>query len=270
MGMPSMDSHLVSVYLCAMAFCALTYQSFTDLGLSTLLTVGAAIQCFGYTCLRVKINRQKSVAGISGRTLTLQAMSIVFRLCSTTWLMGYIPVDKTGDWLYQVLDVATLLMILQILQCVYKTHKSSYQKEHDSFNVMIVLIVCVALAAMLHPDLNNRPVFDTFWTAALYIDVVAMLPQLSMMAKIGGQVEALTSHFVGATAARCVASLVFWYYGYVELAPLDGSGNLAGYGILVAHFIQVLLLGDFFYFYIRACIRDGCHPQLEIREVIEV
>jgi ER lumen protein retaining receptor len=257
------DANMLTAYLAAAAIGLLVIQSFEGLGLSTLITLGVGIQCFGYICLRLKIAQQKSVAGISGRSLILQALSICFRLSSTTWLKGYIPVDGTGDWLYQCLDVITLLMILQILHCIFKTHRPSYQEEHDNFNVQVVALSCFVVASLVHPDLNNRPVFDTLWTTALYIDVVSMLPQLSMMSNLG-KTESLTCHYVGAIAISRVISLMFWYYGYVEVAPLDGSFNLAGWGILVAHLVQVLLFCDFLFYYIRACVRTGCHPRLDL------
>merc|ERR1719240_844468 len=248
----------VMLYLTAFALGVLVCQSFHDLGLSTCITLGVAIQCFAYTCLRLKISQQKSVAGISAQTLILQALSCALRLCSTTWLQGYIPVDGTGDWLYQCLDVAALLIVVNILYCFFKSHRSTYQEEHDSsFKVEIIALACFVVAVFVHPDLNNRPVFDTLWATALYIDVVAMLPQLAMMSKIKGEIEALTSHFVGGTALSRLVSLFFWYHGFVELAPLDGSFNLAGWAIILAHVLQVLLLCDFLLYYVRAVISTG-------------
>jgi len=252
-----LDGNMLAVYLGAFALGLLVHQNYSDLGLSTLLTLTVGIQCFGYLCLRVKISQQRSVAGISGRALILQALSYGLRLCSTTWLKGYIPVDETGDWLYQLLDVSALLMALQIIYCVFKSNRQTYQEEHDTYSVQVIALICFVLAALVHPDLNNRPLFDTLWTAALYIDVVAMMPQLAMLAKIGGEVEALTSHYVGATALSRGMSLIFWYYGYAELAPLDGGFNMAGWAILAAHIVQMLLLCDFLFYYIRAVVKTG-------------
>jgi len=252
-----MDQSTVTMYLGMLAVVSLVHQSFHDIGLSTLLTFSVGIQCFGYACLLVKICQQKSVAGISGRALSLQAVSYMLRLCSTTWLKGYIPVDETGDWLYQALDVAALFMALKLIHCVFKTHRHTYQEDCDTLNVVMAAIICFVLAVLIHPDLNARPVFDTLWATGLYIDVIAMVPQLWMMSKIGGDVEALNCHFVGATAvSRCV-NLCFWFYGFVELAPLDGSFNLAGWVIIAAHVVQTLLLCDFLFIYIKACMSSG-------------
>jgi len=266
-----LDGNMLTVYMGALGLAVLVFQSFNDLGLSTLVTLAVGIQCLGYTCLRLKIAQQKSVAGISGRTLILQALSYGLRLCSTTWLNGYVPVDGTGDWLYQILDAFALLMTLQILYCVFKSHRHTYQEELDSFNVQGIALGCFVLAVIVHPDLNNSPVFDTLWATALYIDVVAMMPQLAMITKVRGEVEALTSHFVGATALSRISSLVFWYHGFSELAPLDGSFNLSGWAILSAHVVQVLLLGDFLFYYVQACISSGFfEPRLQLPTSIDV
>merc|ERR1712118_209273 len=106
--------------------------------------------------------------------------------------------------------------------------------EHDNVKVEYIGLSCFVLAVLVHPDLNNRPVFDTLWTTALYLDVIAMIPQLIMMSKCK-EVEALTSHFVVGTALSRLVSLIFWYHGFAELAPLYGSFNLAGWAIISAH-----------------------------------
>lgn len=258
------DSNMMMVYLCAFIVGSLVYQSFNDLGVSTLMTLSVGLQCIGYVCLRLKISQQRSVAGISGKTLSLQALSCGLRLCSTTWLRGYIPSDSTGDWFYQFLDVLALVMCLQIMYCVFKSYNFTYQADDDVCNVKAIVLICFTLAVLVHPDLNNRPLFDTLWTTALYIDVVAMMPQLKMMTKISGEVEALTSHFVGATAVSRVVSLVFWYVAFQELAPLDGSFNMSGWTIMFAHVVQVLLFCDFLFYYVRACALSGYNTRLDL------
>jgi len=263
-GVAMIEPSTMAAYLGMLGVTSLVHQSFHDIGLSTLMTLSLGLQLFAYACVLLKVVQQKSVAGLSGKALTMQAVSLVLRLSSTTWLKGYIPVDTTGDWLYQILDVAALCMALQLLYFVYKKHRKTYQEDCDSFNVGNTMIVCFVLAVLVHPDLNARPIFDTLWTAGLYIDVVAMLPQLWMMSKIGGEVEALNCHYVGAVAvSRCV-SLIFWFYGFVELAPLDGSFNLAGWAIITAHVIQVLLLLDFLFVYIKACMNSGYNPRMTL------
>lgn len=243
------------VYLAFGAAVTLTRQTYKDLGMSTLITLNVALQLLAYSLLLMKVLHQKSVSGVSAKALQCQAVSYAARLSSTSWLKGYIPVDSTAKWLYQATDAMSLLTVLVLLYLAFRKYRSTYQEDLDSFDISYLLGFCFVLAVLLHPRLNNRPLFDTLWTLALYIDVFAMLPQLWMVGKIqvGGELEALTGHYIGAIAASRMVNLYFWWYGFREFAPKDGSFNLTGYAILAAHVIQVLLLIDFVYFYVKSC-----------------
>merc|ERR1719265_2089965 len=209
------------MYLAFFAGCALVFQSCRDVGLSTLPTLSIALQLLALILLRMKVAKTKNVQGISVKSLTMQAFVHGLRLCSTTWLKGYIPADETGDFLYQMLDVVVLLMCIQLIYTCLQTHKDTYQAEQDSLDVKPVLLGCFVLGVLIHPDLNDRPFFDAIWAASLYIDVVSMVPQLWMMSKVGSSVEALTGHYIAMVACSRLMSCIFWYFGYPELAPIE-------------------------------------------------
>merc|ERR1719222_644133 len=63
---------------------------------SSVITMSAIVQCFGATLLCIQVLSSKSAAGISASSLKLDALAIGFRLSSTTWLNGYLPVDRSG------------------------------------------------------------------------------------------------------------------------------------------------------------------------------
>ena len=60
-----------------------------------------------------------------------------------------------------------------------------------SLQVLKMVPGCVVLAVFIHGNLNDSFFFDSLWTCAMNIDTIAMLPQLWMLARIGG--EAATS-----------------------------------------------------------------------------
>merc|ERR1719281_1190612 len=222
------------------------------------------LQVLAMIFLRVKITKTRNACGISANSLTLQAFVHALRLCSTLVMRGYLPTDGTGEWLYQAGDIVTLGMCLHLLYSVRETYRHSYQAHLDSCAVWPILAVSVTAAILVHPDLNDALFWDSIWTSALYVDVVAMVPQLWMLSKIGGEVDALNCHYVGATAFSKCISLCFWFHGFVELAPLDGGFNLAGWVIITAHIIQLLLLCDFLFVYIKACMSSGFNPRMQL------
>merc|ERR1719456_81507 len=122
------------LYLGFLALVTFTAKSHVDVGLSTFLTLSVALQFFAVICLQIKVG-QGSAAGVSLKSLIMQTLVYACRLSSTTWLKGYIPTDTTGDYLYQVMDMLTLLVALRIVYCCVKTHRHSYQAEYDSMEI---------------------------------------------------------------------------------------------------------------------------------------
>jgi len=226
-------------------------HKFTDGDFSVVLTMSSAVQCLGFFLLSLKVKYQKTVAGLSSRTLEMYVVFFLFRLGSTLFKNGYLPIDRSGDYVYQMGDIGSLVIVLNLLYSVHKRHKDTYQAEHDTLQILKAIPACILLAFFAHGDLNNSPFFDTVWTVSLFLDTISMLPQLWMLTKLGGQVESLTSHFVAALVVSRILSFAFWLYGFKEIAPLNGKANIAGYTIIAAHSFQLLLCADFMYYYVK-------------------
>lgn len=263
------------IYLGFISVTLLLWQTYEDAGLSTFLTLSVAVQLFALTCLWYQVKQQRGVQGVSMRSLVMQCFVYGLRLSSSSWLKGYIPTDSTGDGLYQVLDLCTMMVAMYLIHSCAVTHRSSYQEKYDGVEIKPLIMLCALLAVLVHPDLNDRPLFDVAWTTSLYIDSVAMLPQLWMMTSAGGA-RVLTGHYVAAMAVSRSLNFVFWYHGYGELATLAEDGetaqsNLPGYGVLTAHVVQLLLMADFLFYYIKAFAgRSGCGPRPAQGQVIQL
>jgi len=243
-------------YWCVFFSLVLTgYKFFSDGSFSAVLTLSSAFQCFAFAVLVIKVRTQQSVAGLSKRSLALYLTSLVFRLLSTLFYNGYLPVDRSGDWVYQMADTVSLLLIIVLVRWVSKKYVHSYQAEQDTLSLAIPVVVAAVLAVVVHPDLNNFFPADVSWTFALYLETFSMLPQLFMMTKIGGEVEALTSHYVASVAASKFFTFIFWLFSFKELAPRNGV-NYAGWAVMIAYLGQLLMFADFFYHYVLS-IRRG-------------
>merc|ERR1719378_1365346 len=117
-------------------------------------------QCLGFALLGLQVCSSGSVAGISGRSLALEALALMLRLSSTTWLNGYLPVDASGDWIYQAFDFCSLGLVCWLLYHVVVESQRSYQMEKDDLPILPLILVSTILAALLHADMNSRPFFD--------------------------------------------------------------------------------------------------------------
>lgn len=80
------------------------------------------------------------------------------------------------------------------------------------------------------------------WTFSIYLESVAILPQLFMISKTG-EAETITSHYLFALGAYRALYIVNWIYRYYFEGFYDFIAIVAGC-------VQTALYCDFFYLYI--------------------
>jgi hypothetical protein len=246
-------------------FSMVVWRHFSDQDFSYLCTFAGLCQMLAFYLLLHKMKVTQSAAGVSSRSLQVYVLAFCFRLSSTLVKNGYLPVDRSGDWVYQAADIASLLLCFQLLFFCHKRYRSSYQAELDTFPIFKLVPACVLLGCAFHGQLNHSPFFDKTWTIGMWLDAVAMLPQLWMLALKGGEVEALTSNYVALTFLSRSMTWFFWYTGYAELAPKDGGLNVVGIIIMAGQSLQLLISADFMYHYFawqssKCTSRMGCVP----------
>jgi len=252
-----------NVYMWAGFFTASLFVYFLLSGgdFSFLMTYGAMARMFGFGILNVKTFRSQRASGVSVKTLQLYCLVFFFRLTSIIRHEGYLPYDKSGDWLYHFIEIMALVFTASALYGCMGPFKGTYQRDLDTFgeyNVppgmgAIYLAVPIAVVAIfIHPNLNSDFLSDTAWTYAMYLESTALMPQLYMFQKqASGVVELLTAHFVAALGFGRLMEFFFWVYSYHELANSAGS-RLPGYLALFSQFVQLVLMVDFFWYYYMA------------------
>jgi len=239
-----------------------------DGAFSSILTLSVMVQCLAVVLLGLQMASTGSAAGISAKALSLDALALCCRLSSTLWLDGYLPVDASGDHIYQIIDVCSLGVVAWLLHQVLVVKRHTYQAEEDSLPILPMAIGALVLAGLLHGNMNGRPIFDSLWMAGVFVSTIAVLPQLWLITRTGGCIESLTSHHIAAMAASSALSGMFMWHARFDItcAPWFGDINHAIYAILGAHLLHMLLIGDFAYHYIKAVLAHGLDCRIEIME----
>mmetsp|Transcript_124812 Transcript_124812/g.216483 ORF Transcript_124812/g.216483 Transcript_124812/m.216483 type:complete len:323 (-) Transcript_124812:117-1085(-) len=243
-----------------------------DGNFSAVLTVAVMLQCLGTALLSMQVLVTGSASGVSAKSLAMDLLALCFRLSSTLWLHGYLPVDASGDFIFQAIDVCSLGILSWLLYHVLVVKRRTYQEDKDSLSIAPLVFGSIFLAILLHGNMNSRPLFDTFWMAGLFLSTVAVLPQLWLITRTGGQVEALTSHYIAAMAASRALSGLFMWHARSEIGcePWIGSFNHASWAILGSHALHLLLLCDFGFYYVKAVIAQGLACRIDIPEACDV
>jgi len=159
------------------------------------------------------------------------------------------------------------------LHFVYSRFRATYDGNHDTFRIEFLIVPCAGLAFLVNHDFTPLEVIfcmanlfiykhvinvartrgffwlvlagnfylQILWTFSIYLEAVAILPQLFMISKTGGA-ESITSHYLFALGAYRGLYLFNWIYRYYAEYYFDLIAVVAGV-------VQTVLYCDFFYLY---------------------
>lgn len=186
--------------------------------------------------LVLKIWKTRSCAGISGRS------QILFALVYTT---RYLDLFTNFISLYnstmKVFFIATSCATIYLM---YAKFKATYDHNHDTFRIEFLLIPTAGLALLVNHEFSP---LEILWTFSIYLESVAILPQLFMVSKTG-EAETITSHYLMALGSYRALYLLNWIYRYY----FEGFYDLIA---IIAGAVQTVLYCDFFYLYITKVLK---------------
>jgi len=239
------------------AFSVAIFWFFSSGDFSFLLTLSSLVSVSSFLMMAVVVKTRKSAAGVSLKMMECYPLVFICRLCTILKFEAYLPMDKSGDWVYQVCEAAGLCLSIWIVYSCRMTFKTTYDPEADKFNHLWIILPALGISCVAHPHLADFPPCDIAWAFALYLESVAVLPQFLMFLK-ERRTQPHTSHFLAAQALARLMSFIFWTSTFFE-GDLDHDHYLhkyAAHWIVFVQLAQLLIMGDFLYHYIK-CIRMG-------------
>uniref|UniRef100_A0A1W7RAJ1 ER lumen protein-retaining receptor n=1 Tax=Hadrurus spadix TaxID=141984 RepID=A0A1W7RAJ1_9SCOR len=198
--------------------------------------VGDLSHLLAIIILLFKIWRTRSCAGISGRSQIL--FSVVYTSRYLDLLTNFIsPYNSVMKVIFIGASFATLYLI-------YMKFRATYDHNHDTFRVEFLVIPSIVLALLLNHEFTP---LEVLWTFSIYLESVAILPQLFMVSKTG-EAETITSHYLFCLGSYRALYILNWIYRYYFEGFYDPIAIIAGV-------VQTVLYCDFFYLYITKVIK---------------
>ncbi|KAF8964597.1 endoplasmic reticulum retention protein [Entomortierella lignicola] len=186
--------------------------------------------------LLLKMQKTRSVAGISFKSQALYA---------TVFLTRYLDLFTTFHSLYntfmKIFFIASSLYIVYLMKIKFK---ATNDPRLDTFQVQYLLGGTALLALIA----NYKFTFtEILWTFSVYLEALAILPQLFMLTKTG-EAEVITTHYLFALGAYRALYLVNWIYRYLTEDYVDWIVWIAGT-------VQTGLYCDFFFIYFTKVLK---------------
>merc|ERR1719245_1995506 len=239
-----------------MAFVVTVFWIFSSGDFSFLLTLSSLVSMFSFLMVAMAIESSKSVRGVSLKMMECYIAVFLCRLTAIIPFEGYLPFDKSGDWLYQLCEAFSLCLAGSIVYLCRVQYASTYDTKTDTFNHLWIIGPALGISFILHPHLNNFLPTDIAWAFALYLESVTVLPQLFMFMR-EGRAQPHTSHFLAAQALSRLMSFFFWGSSFSELSNPDHRiKQFVGHWVAGIQLLQLVVMGDFVYQYVR-CLKLG-------------
>lgn len=186
--------------------------------------------------LLLKIWKTRSCAGISGKSQILFAI---------VYLARYLDLFTTFVSVYNsVMKVVFIGASLATIFLMFAKFRATYDRNHDSFRIEFLIIPTIILSLVINHDFT---VLEVLWTFSIYLESVAILPQLFLVSKTG-EAESITSHYLFALGSYRALYLINWIWRYFMENHYDLIAIFAG-------LVQTILYCDFFYLYITKVLK---------------
>ncbi|KAI9295941.1 ER lumen protein retaining receptor [Neoconidiobolus thromboides FSU 785] len=181
--------------------------------------------------LLLKITQTNSCSGISLKSQVLYLAVFGTRYLNLFWYYGslYLVVMR----LFFIASSAYVVYLMQ-----YKL-KPTYNKGDDLFRAEYLAVGAAILALLFHEKFE---VYEIIWTFSIYLEAVAIFPQLFMLTR-KGEAENITTHYLFALGAYRGLYIINWIYRY-------NTENIFHPYTVIAGIVQTALYADFFYIYV--------------------
>merc|ERR1712235_76283 len=186
--------------------------------------------------LLLKIWKTRSCAGISGKTQAMFALVFITRYLDL--FVHFVSLYNT------VMKVIYIALSIGTCYLIFFKFKATYDGNHDSMRAEFLVVPAAGLACLINNDFS---VLEILWTFSIYLEAVAILPQLFMISKTG-EAETITTHYLFFLGLYRALYLINWIWRFY----FEGFFDMIA---IVAGVVQTILYCDFFYLYVTKVLK---------------
>ncbi|OJJ54006.1 hypothetical protein ASPSYDRAFT_50781 [Aspergillus sydowii CBS 593.65] len=178
-----------------------------------------------------KMKSSSSCSGLSFKSQALYLMVFVTRYLDLFWAFT----DSLYNTTFKILFIGSSGYIIYLM---LNDYRPTHDPNLDTFKVQYLLASSAILALFFTHDYS---ISEILWTFSIWLESVAILPQLFMLQRTG-EADTITTHYLFALGIYRAFYIPNWIYRYFSEGHLDPVSVVAGV-------IQTLLYSDFFYIY---------------------
>ncbi|KAL3483729.1 ER lumen protein retaining receptor [Aspergillus germanicus] len=178
-----------------------------------------------------KMKSSSSCSGLSFKSQALYLMVFVTRYLDLFWAFT----DSLYNTTFKLLFIGSSGYIIYLM---LNDYRPTHDPNTDTFKVQY-LLASSAILALVFP--HDYSISEILWTFSIWLESVAILPQLFMLQRTG-EADTITTHYLFALGLYRALYIPNWIYRYLSEGHFQPVPVIAG-------IVQTLLYSDFFYIY---------------------
>ncbi|PAV81248.1 hypothetical protein WR25_08463 [Diploscapter pachys] len=192
-----------------------------------------------------KIRSSKSCSGISARSQILFALVFSTRYADI-FTVFVSPYNTAMKIIFLVATYYTVYLI-------FYEYRITYEKESDNLRFEFLFVPCVLLSLYFTNELS---VLEVLWTFSIFLESVAIMPQLFMLQNLGSA-DTITAHYLFFLGSYRALYLINWIYRYYTESYFEPVATFCG-------ILQTILYADFFYLYFTRVSKKNTSMELTV------
>ena len=197
-----------------------------------------------------RILKIQSCAGLSGKTQVFYLLVFVTR---------YIDIFSNFISYYNtIMKLLFITLTFVTLYLIYSKYQKTYERANELPYAEILLVFCLILAIFINHKLTFM---EVLWTFSIYLESVAILPQLFMIRKTK-KADSITVYYLLLLGSYRAMYIVNWIWRYYFEGFYDSIATIAGV-------VQTLLYCDFFLIF---CTKSSeyLEPDIDSKEITNI
>ncbi|CCD26953.1 Erd2p NDAI_0J00610 [Naumovozyma dairenensis CBS 421] len=199
----------------------------------------------------ILIRTIKATDSIDGISFKTQALYVIIFFTRYLDLLTFQHISIYNS-LMKLFFIGSSLYIVILLQRSKAIQPIAYREMimADTFKVQYLLGGSLIMALLFNYKFSF---FEILWSFSIWLESVAILPQLFMLSK-SGKSKSLTIHYIFALGIYRTLYIPNWIWRYFVEGKVDKLAVISG-------IVQTLIYSDFFYIYYKKVIK-GSNLQL--------
>jgi len=197
--------------------------------------IGDTLHLISFVIIIYKIIKDKSCKGVSAKTFEIYLLVFCSRYLDL--FMYFISFYNTT---MKLLFIGASAFILYLMHFKDPFRSTYDRKNEDTFPHIYLIPFALIMTLIIH---KNFTLWGLTWSFSLWLESVAVFPQISIIAKTDGTF-AYTAHYLAALGSYRFFYILLWIYRYIKEGRVLWVSVFSG-------ILQVLLYTDFFYLYIK-------------------